>query len=117
MSAPEHAPVMVEEIVEALNIRPDGIYVDATFGRGGHTRAILEHLGPSGRVLAIDRDPAACRHAREWMALEPRLSIAQAPFAELARVLEDVGLDHHVAGIVLDLGVSSPQLDDPGRGF
>ncbi len=108
---------MVKEIVEALNIKPDGIYVDATFGRGGHTRAILERLGPNGRVLAIDRDPAACRYAREWMALEPRLTIVQASFAELARVLEEVGLDRRITGIVLDLGMSSPQLDDPGRGF
>ena len=108
---------MVKEVVEALNIRPDGTYVDATFGRGGHTRAILECLGPAGRVLAIDRDPDACRYGHEVFANEPRMLLVQARFSDLAEIIEREGLRQRITGMVFDLGVSSPQLDNASRGF
>jgi 16S rRNA (cytosine1402-N4)-methyltransferase len=108
---------MVKEVVEALNIRPDGTYVDATFGRGGHTRAILECLGPAGRVLAIDRDPDACRYGHEVFANEPRMLLVQARFSDLAEIIEREGLRQRITGMVFDLGVSSPQLDHASRGF
>ena len=117
MSTAGHTSVMVKEVVEALNIRPDGTYVDATFGRGGHTRAILECLGPAGRVLAIDRDPAACRYGHEVFANEPRMLLVQARFSDLAAIIEREGLRQRITGMVFDLGVSSPQLDHASRGF
>jgi 16S rRNA (cytosine1402-N4)-methyltransferase len=109
-----HRAVLLEEAVAALAIRADGVYVDATFGRGGHSRAILERLGPAGRLIALDRDPQAVAAGSEIR--DPRFSIAHAPFSELAQVLEraQVGL---VQGVLADLGVSSPQLEDPARGF
>ena len=117
MSTAGHTSVMVKEVVEALNIRPDGTYVDATFGRGGHTRAILECLGPAGRVLAIDRDPDACRYGHEVFANEPRMLLVQARFSDLAAIIEREGLRQRITGMVFDLGVSSPQLDHASRGF
>jgi 16S rRNA (cytosine1402-N4)-methyltransferase len=113
-----HRPVLLEEAVAALAIRADGVYVDATFGRGGHSRAILARLGPAGRLIALDRDPAAVAAAGDID--DPRFSIEHAPFSELAKVL-----DPHLArlgvaqvnGVLADLGVSSPQLEDPARGF
>ena len=109
-----HRAVLLEEAVAALAIRADGVYVDATFGRGGHSRAILEHLGPAGRLIALDRDPEAVAAGSEIR--DPRFSIAHAPFSELAQVLgrAQVGL---VQGVLADLGVSSPQLEAPARGF
>ena len=113
-----HRPVLLEEAVAALAIRADGVYVDATFGRGGHSRAILERLGPAGRLIALDRDPQAVAAGSEIR--DPRFSIAHAPFSELARVL-DLHLPRlhagQVQGVLADLGVSSPQLEDPARGF
>jgi len=113
-----HRPVLLEEAVSALAIRPDGVYVDATFGRGGHSRAILERLGPAGRLIALDRDPQAVAAASEIR--DPRFSIAHAPFSELAQVL-DLHLASRqgalVQGVLADLGVSSPQLEEPARGF
>ena len=117
MSTAGHTSVMVKEVVEALNIRPDGTYVDATFGRGGHTRAILECLGPAGRVLAIDRDPDAYRYGHEVFANEPRMLLVQARFSDLAAIIEREGLRQRITGMVFDLGVSSPQLDHASRGF
>ena len=117
MSTAGHTSVMVKEVIEALNIRPDGTYVDATFGRGGHTRAILECLGPAGRVLAIDRDPDACRYGHEVFANEPRMLLVQARFSDLAAIIEREGLRQRITGMVFDLGVSSPQLDHASRGF
>ena len=120
MSAPilAHRAVLLEEAVSALAIRADGVYVDATFGRGGHSRAILERLGPAGRLIALDRDPAAVQAAREIT--DPRFVIEHAPFSELGRVL-DTHLPGaqagQVQGVLADLGVSSPQLEDPARGF
>ncbi|HLS57821.1 MAG TPA: 16S rRNA (cytosine(1402)-N(4))-methyltransferase RsmH [Zeimonas sp.] len=112
--APEHQPVLLDEAVEALAIRPVGRYVDCTFGRGGHSAAILARLGPEGRLLAIDRDPQAVAVGRAWR--DPRFAIAHARFSELDAVLDAHGFDR-VDGVLLDLGVSSPQLDDPARGF
>jgi len=112
-----HAPVMSTEVVAALNPRADSILVDATFGRGGHTRALLNRLGPTGRMFVLDRDPVACAFARKWAAGEPRMAVIQAPFSKLFEALETHGIAGRVGGLVLDLGVSSPQLDDPARGF
>ena len=114
--AAAHRPVLLDEAVDALALRPDGIYVDATFGRGGHSRAILARLGPAGRLIALDRDPAAVAAARELR--DPRFAIEHAPFSELGRVL-DARLPGatQVHGVLADLGVSSPQLDDASRGF
>jgi len=104
-----HEPVLAREAIEALAVRPDGIYVDGTFGRGGHSRLILERLGPSGRLIALDRDPQAAEAARAIG--DPRFSFFKARFSELEMVPSGV------QGMLFDLGVSSPQLDDPARGF
>jgi 16S rRNA (cytosine1402-N4)-methyltransferase len=106
-----HLPVLTAEAIAGLAIRPDGTYVDGTFGRGGHSGAILERLGPAGRLIALDRDPEAERAARAIG--DPRLSFHRTNFAQLSRVLGDSQVD----GMLFDLGVSSPQLDDPRRGF
>ena len=113
----EHRSVLLEESVDALAIRPDGIYVDATFGRGGHTALMLERLGPEGRLLAIDKDPQAIEAARSRFAGEPRLRLHHGSFAELGEFVEGCGLMGQVDGVLMDLGVSSPQLDDASRGF
>ena len=104
-----HEPVLAQEAIEALTIRSDGIYVDGTFGRGGHARLILERLGPAGRLIALDRDPQAAQAARAIV--DPRFSFFKARFSELSMV------PAQVQGMLFDLGVSSPQLDDPARGF
>jgi 16S rRNA (cytosine1402-N4)-methyltransferase len=109
-----HVPVLLEETMAALAIKPDGAYIDATFGRGGHSRALLQRLGPSGRLLAMDRDPQAVAEAGTLD--DPRFAIAYAPFSELARQAASHGLPA-VDGVLFDLGVSSPQLDNPERGF
>ena len=115
MSAQDsHQTVLLREAVDALAMRPDGVYVDATFGRGGHSRLILERLGPGGRLVALDKDPQAIEVATRIS--DARFSAVHASFAELAGVLERLGLEG-VDGVLLDLGVSSPQLDDAGRGF
>jgi 16S rRNA (cytosine1402-N4)-methyltransferase len=105
---------MPEETLAALAVRPDGCYVDGTFGRGGHSRLILAQLGATGRLIAFDRDPTAIAEARSWA--DPRLTVIYARFSQIEPVLKDLkvaGID----GLLLDLGVSSPQLDDPMRGF
>ena len=109
-----HRAVLLAEAVEALALRPDGTYVDGSFGRGGHSRAILERLGPAGRLIAIDRDPQAVAAARSIS--DRRFHVVHARIGELSAVLdaEGVRLAH---GMLFDLGVSSPQLDDPARGF
>ena len=109
-----HRAVLLEEALGALALRPAGIYVDATFGRGGHSRAILERLGPSGRLIALDRDPQAIAAARAIA--DPRFTAEHAPFSELAAVLARHGIGK-VHGVLADLGVSSPQLEDAARGF
>ncbi|MEW6687649.1 MAG: 16S rRNA (cytosine(1402)-N(4))-methyltransferase RsmH [Pseudomonadota bacterium] len=109
-----HRAVLLEEALAALALRADGTYVDATFGRGGHSRAILARLGPAGRLLALDRDPQAIAEARQIR--DARFAAEHAPFSELEQVLERHGIGQ-VQGVLADLGVSSPQLDDPARGF
>src|SRR5688572_6941055 len=106
-----HRPVLLEESLAALNIRPDGLYVDGTFGRGGHSRAMLERLGPRGRLIALDRDPDAEREARRIS--DPRFSFFRASFSQLSNALAG----QRASGMLFDLGVSSPQLDDAARGF
>ncbi len=105
---------MPQACVDGLAIRPDGVYVDGTFGRGGHSALILARLGPRGRLLAIDRDPEAVAVGRGWK--DGRFSIEQSRFSDVGAVLDAHGLGG-VDGVLLDLGVSSPQLDDPSRGF
>lgn len=112
-----HIPVMRQAVLEALAIQPDGIYVDCTYGRGGHATAILERLGEQGRLLALDKDPEACADARDRFADDPRFAIEQGSFARLRAMLEAEALLGRIGGILFDLGVSSPQLEDPGRGF
>ncbi len=114
----EHITVLLGEAVQALVTAPEGRYVDATFGRGGHTRAILAELSPAGRVIAIDRDPQAVLSAREAPDLlaDPRFTIEHASFSQMPATLAAHGIDR-VHGVLLDLGVSSPQIDDPARGF
>lgn len=109
-----HATVLLQEAVEALEIKPDGIYVDGTFGRGGHSRLILQRLGPHGRLIALDKDPLAIAAARQIT--DVRFQIAHSAFADLGEVLQALQVPR-VDGVLLDLGVSSPQLDDAERGF
>lgn len=101
----------------ALNIRPGGTYLDVTYGRGGHSRAIAGRLSPTGRLIAIDRDPDAVAFGRQHPPAGPQFQIAQAPFSELERVRRRLMPDQLADGILADLGVSSPQLEDAGRGF
>lgn len=112
-----HTPVLLREVLAALDVRADGRYVDATFGRGGHTAAILELLGAQGRVVAIDRDPDAIRAGRERFAGQERLTLVAGPFSRLAALIAELGLTGSIDGVLLDFGVSSPQLDDAARGF
>jgi 16S rRNA (cytosine1402-N4)-methyltransferase len=109
-----HATVMLHEAVEALQVKPEGIYVDGTFGRGGHSRLILQKLGEDGRLIALDKDPAAVAAARKIV--DTRFRIVHSGFARLLEVLHGLAVQK-VDGVLLDLGVSSPQLDDEQRGF
>lgn len=112
-----HITVLLEEAVEALALRADGCYMDGTFGRGGHSRLILSRLGPDGRLLGFDKDPQAIATGQTLAAEDGRFVIVQRSFAELGSEAQERGLAGKVSGILLDLGVSSPQLDDPERGF
>ena len=109
-----HTPVLLSEAVQALVTHPDGIYVDGTFGRGGHARAVLELLGSRGRLLALDKDPDAVAVAAQLQ--DPRFEIHHASFADMRALLASLGV-RQVQGVLLDLGVSSPQIDTPERGF
>jgi len=109
-----HTTVLLNEAVEALVVKPGGIYVDGTFGRGGHSARILERLGSEGRLIALDKDPAAVAVGKTWR--DARFRMVHSGFAHLAGVLREEGVVK-VDGILLDLGVSSPQLDDAERGF
>ncbi|WP_368656681.1 16S rRNA (cytosine(1402)-N(4))-methyltransferase RsmH [Pantoea agglomerans] len=111
----KHTTVLLDEAVNGLNIREDGIYIDGTFGRGGHSRLILSQLGEKGKLIAIDRDPQAIAAAAEIT--DPRFSIIHGPFSALAEYVSERDLVGKIDGILLDLGVSSPQLDDAERGF
>ncbi len=114
MSSDEHEPVLLSETVEALAVEPDGTYLDCTFGRGGHSRALLSRLGAGGRIIALDRDPAAIEFAVRIE--DPRLKVVHAAFSELTSVLEAQGVGF-VHGALFDIGVSSPQLADAARGM
>jgi 16S rRNA (cytosine1402-N4)-methyltransferase len=113
----EHTPVLLDEVLAGLAVRADGRYCDATFGRGGHTAAILGALGPAGRVIAIDRDPDAIRAGQVRFAGEPRLTLARGSFGQLEERVRAAGLEGELQGVLMDLGVSSPQLDEASRGF
>lgn len=112
-----HRSVLLKESIDALAIKPDGIYVDGTFGRGGHSKVILEKLNASGRLIAIDKDLEAIKHAEEHFSTDPRFTIAHGTFANMGDITQELGVYGQVNGILLDLGVSSPQLDNPERGF
>lgn len=112
-----HQPVLLNEVLDALNIKPGGVYLDATFGRGGHTKAILDRLSSDGHVLAFDQDPEAIEHGRLRFEGEPRVEFVHCNFSQVERVIVEHGLEQSVDGVLMDLGVSSPQLDDAERGF
>jgi len=112
-----HVPVLLEEVIAGLAIRADGVYLDGTFGRGGHSRAILARLGPAGRLLALDRDPDAVRAAQQLVGEDGRFLIARRSFGGLRDFVAEQGLLGRIDGLLLDLGVSSPQLEDASRGF
>lgn len=111
----KHVTVLLDEAVNGLNIKPNGIYIDGTFGRGGHSRLILSQLNEHGKLIAIDRDPEAIKAAQAID--DPRFMIKHGPFSDIANYVEEEGLVGQIDGVLLDLGVSSPQLDDPERGF
>lgn len=117
MDAAAHAPVLLAESLDALAIRADGTYVDATFGRGGHSRALLARLGAAGCLVAVDRDPEAVATARREFAGDARFHIVRGAFADLATLVRPLLGERKVDGVLFDLGVSSPQLDDAARGF
>ena len=113
----EHKPVLLKEVLEGLEPQADSVIIDGTFGRGGHTRALLERLGPEGRVLAIDKDPQAVLAGERLADTDSRLTIVRASFSGLEGLVEREGLQNRITGVLLDLGVSSPQLDEASRGF
>lgn len=110
-----HLSVLLDESINGLALKPNGIYIDGTFGRGGHSREILRRLGADGRLFSIDRDPSAIAEAQKID--DPRFTIIHGPFSDIEAYAETHDLVGRVDGILLDLGVSSPQLDDPERGF
>jgi 16S rRNA (cytosine1402-N4)-methyltransferase len=112
-----HITVLLDEAVDGLAVRADGCYLDGTFGRGGHSRLILERLGPDGHLLGFDKDPLAIATGNELAAEDGRFVVVQRSFAELGEEIAVRGLAGKVSGVLLDLGVSSPQLDDAERGF
>ena len=112
-----HRPVMLDEVMQGLAIQTSGCYVAGTYGGGGHARALLAALGPGGRLLVIDKDPAAVERAREQFAGDARVSVHQGSFARLGEFVDTQGLRGRIAGVMLDLGMSSIQLDDAQRGF
>jgi len=117
MSSNAHVPVLLGPVLDGLKLKQDGVYVDGTFGRGGHSSAILKQLNADGRLIAIDRDPQAIASAAPALTNDPRLTLIRSDFAELATRIDEKGLTGRVDGILLDLGVSSPQLDEAERGF
>lgn len=112
-----HQPVLLDEVLAALNIRPDGCYIDATFGRGGHSRAVLELLNDKGRVIALDQDPQAIEYGKQKFAKDKRIEFEHCNFSQVKAVITARQKDLNINGIIMDLGVSSPQLDDAQRGF
>jgi len=117
MSSDTHVPVLLGPVLEGLEIKADGLYVDGTFGRGGHSSVILQRLSADGRLIAIDRDPQAVAAAAPLLTNDPRFTLIRSDFADLARQLDQMGLTGGVDGMLFDLGVSSPQLDEAERGF
>lgn len=113
----QHRPVLLAELLDGLNIDARGCYIDATCGQGGHSAALLQRLGPEGRVIAFDKDAQACRRARTALAEDARFTIRHAPFTALANLAEEEGMEGRAAGVFFDLGVSSNQLNAPERGF
>ena len=112
-----HQSVLLHESINGLSIKAGGIYVDGTFGRGGHSRAILEQMDASGRLIAIDKDQEAIHHGLQHFSSDPRFTICRGSFATLGEIATQQGVHGQINGILLDLGVSSPQLDNPERGF
>ena len=113
----EHKTVLLDEAVEAMLVDPSGLYVDGTFGRGGHSAELLSRLSDDGRVIAIDKDPQAISAGQKRFEQDKRLTMIHGSFADLAEIVEQAGKHGTVSGVLLDLGVSSPQLDQPQRGF
>ncbi len=113
----EHQAVMLQEAIAGLNIKPSGIYVDATYGRGGHARAILAKLNAHGKLLVMDKDPAAISDARQLAAADARVSIFAGSFKNIGELCQQMGVVGKIDGVLFDLGVSSPQLDQAERGF
>ena len=112
-----HQPVLLDEAITALKLVSHGIYVDGTFGRGGHSQAILDVLGPKGRLIVLDKDAVAIQHAQKKFENDQRVLAIQSSFAEIGQIAENLKIDGKISGILLDLGVSSPQLDEARRGF
>jgi 16S rRNA (cytosine1402-N4)-methyltransferase len=112
-----HTPVLLNETLQGLKIRSDGMYIDCTFGRGGHSRAILEQLGEDGHLLAFDKDPDAIAAVDEQLLDDPRFTLVHGSYTKLEETVKAMKLTNKVSGVFLDLGVSSPQLDDASRGF
>lgn len=112
-----HQPVLFAEVLEAMAVKPDGVYVDGTYGRGGHAAAILAKLNEKGRLVLMDKDPLAIANAEQNHSNDTRVTIIHDDYAYLSEHLEQLGLKQRVDGVLLDLGVSSPQLDDADRGF
>ncbi len=112
-----HLSVLLQESINGLAISTGGIYVDGTFGRGGHSRAILQQLDKTGRLIAIDKDQEAIQYAAQHFSHDPRFTMVQGSFANIGDMAEKLGIAGRINGILLDLGVSSPQLDNPERGF
>ena len=113
----QHIPVLTDAVLEQLDIKPDAVYVDCTFGRGGHSRAILAALGPAGRLVVMDRDPQAYQAAQAFAARDARVTAVRGCFGDIGEISTVQGIHAEVAGMVADLGVSSPQLDAAERGF
>lgn len=112
-----HTPVLLNESLQGLNVHADGVYVDCTFGRGGHSRAILEKLGQAGCLLAFDKDPEVINTENRFLLEDPRMTFISGSFTRLEEVVQNLQLTRKVNGILLDLGVSSPQIDSAARGF
>ncbi|MCP3678794.1 MAG: 16S rRNA (cytosine(1402)-N(4))-methyltransferase RsmH [Gammaproteobacteria bacterium] len=117
MTVVEHQPVLFNEVLDALEVQPGGIYIDATYGRGGHSDAILERLGEQGKLIAIDRDPEAIAHGQQCYSDDARVTLCHNPFSRLSELAKDADIFGSVNGILFDLGISSPHLDTPERGF
>jgi 16S rRNA (cytosine1402-N4)-methyltransferase len=117
MSSNAHVPVLLGPVLEGLKIRQDGCYVDGTFGRGGHSREILKQLGNDGRLIAIDRDPQAIASVQASLTEDPRFELVKGEIAQMETIVGERNLVENIDGILFDLGVSSPQLDEADRGF